>query len=175
MNLHKVKFAVNMYFILTTILLCAQGANEKARPRFEDFKVSRIYEGKPALPKIPKGFRQFRTRIRQGAKAPVEFAGHYTIPSWGMGAGCNVFVIVDSLDGTLYGGFGICEVEKFPEQTDESGHLERMEYRKDSRLLKLNACINEKDCGYYDFEMVDGQGLKLIRKQLLPKEYQPEN
>jgi hypothetical protein len=37
-------------------------------------------------------------------------------------------------------------------------------------LLKINACPNEENCGLYDYEMIDGKGLKLIRKELLTKE-----
>jgi hypothetical protein len=40
--------------------------------------------------------------IRKGARANVEFAGHYTVPRWGCGTGCNQFVIVDSVSGTVY-------------------------------------------------------------------------
>ncbi len=41
-----------------------------------------------------------------------------------------------------------------------------------SRLLKINGCPNDTDCGYYDYVMVDGKELKMVRKWLLPKEFQ---
>lgn len=41
------------------------------------------------------------------------------------------------------------------------------------RLMKINGCPKDENCGFYDYEMVDGKGLKLIRKELLPKEFQP--
>jgi hypothetical protein len=47
-------------------------------------------------------------------------------------------------------------------------------YRPSSRLLKINGCPNERNCGFYDYEMVDGKGLRLIQKRLLPKEFQEE-
>jgi len=40
--------------------------------------------------------------------------------------------------------------------------------------MKLDACLNEKDCGLYDYLMVDGKGLRLLRKELLPPEFQPQ-
>jgi hypothetical protein len=49
---------------------------------------------------------------------------------------------------------------------------ERMEFHPNSRLLKINACPNEENCGFYDYLMVEGKGLKLIRKVLLPTESQ---
>ncbi len=118
----------------------------------------------------------FRTRIRLGANAPVKFAGHYTVPSWGCGASCIGFVIVDSITGKTYDGFG---VESLPDSwlDDHAGDsyklIEFMEFHPSSRLLKIDGCLNEQWCGFYDFEMVDGKGLKLIRKELLPKQFQP--
>ena len=47
-----------------------------------------------------------------------------------------------------------------------------MEFHPNSRLLKINACPNETNCGLYDYVMVEGKGLKLIRKELLPQEFQ---
>jgi hypothetical protein len=32
------------------------------------------------------------------------------------------------------------------------------------------SAIKEQNCGFYDYEMVEGKGLKLVRKKLLPKE-----
>ena len=50
--------------------------------------------------------------------------------------------------------------------------MERMEFHPNSRLLKVNACPNEANCGLYDYVMVEGRGLKLVRKELLPEEFQ---
>jgi len=47
-----------------------------------------------------------------------------------------------------------------------------MEFHPNSRLLKINACPNEKDCGLYDYVMVDGKGLKLVQKERLPGTFQ---
>ena len=40
------------------------------------------------------------------------------------------------------------------------------------RRVKLAAAINEQNCGFYDYAMIEGMGLKLVRKELLPKEFQ---
>ena len=47
-----------------------------------------------------------------------------------------------------------------------------MEFHPNSRLLKINACPNEQNCGLYDYVMVERKGLKLLRKELLPDEFQ---
>src|SRR5229473_6874968 len=96
--------------ILLACCLLLQGFSSqvgKPRPKFSDFPVKDIYQGQPARPIITKEFRSFRTMIRNGADSDVEFAGHYTIPRWGCGTDCNGFVIVDSISGRVYDGFGV--------------------------------------------------------------------
>lgn len=141
------------------------------RPRFREYKVKRIYRGEPARALITGEFRMFRTRIRQGAKSDVEFAGHYTIPRWGCGTECNVFMIVDSISGKVSDGLGIGGLPfDWLEERGGDEAIPRMEFYPNSRLLKINACPNEENCGLYDYEMVDGKGLKLLRVELLPKD-----
>lgn len=141
------------------------------RPTFRDYRVKNIYHGKPVPPIVTKEFRGFRTRIRQGAKSDVEFAGHYTIPRWGCGTECNGFVVVDSITGEVYDGFGVAGLPVgWLEEHGGDDAFPRIEFYPNSRLLKINACPNEENCGLYDYEMLDGKGLKLLRVDLLPKE-----
>ena len=142
------------------------------RPRFRDYKVKNIYRGNPAAPIITKESRTFRSMIRRGANSNVEFAGHYTVPRWGCGTNCNGFVIVDSKTGKIYAGFGVHGLPFAWVEEHGGDAIERMEFYPNSRLLQINACPNEVDCGLYDYEMIDGKGLKLLRVDLLPKEFQ---
>jgi hypothetical protein len=48
----------------------------------------------------------------------------------------------------------------------------RIELHPNSRLFRVTGCHGETNCGFYDYEMVDGAGLKLIRKKLFPREFQ---
>ena len=142
------------------------------RPSFESYPAKRLFKGTPARPILSKDQRSFRTRIHDGAKSPVEFAGHYTLPRFGCGLGCSAFFIVDSITGRVYDGFGVADL---PGQWIEkqAGDLPlRIQFNSSSRLLKINGCPNEHDCGYYDYIMVDGKGLKLVDKWLLPQEFQ---
>ncbi len=161
--------------ILLACCLLPQGISsqaEKPRPKFSDYPVKDIYRGQPARPIITKEFRSFRTMIRNGADSDVEFAGHYTIPRWGCGTDCNGFVIVDSISGRVYDGFGVAGLPFKWIEKHGGEEMERMEFHPNSRLLKVNACPNETNCGLYDYVMVEGRGLKLLRKELLPKEFQ---
>jgi len=145
--------------------------HKNSRPAFKYYAVEQVYTGAPAAPKLTQGWRSFRTRIREGAKSPVEFAGHYTVPRWGCGAGCSTLVIVDSITGTLYDGFSVADLSL--SWMEKHGELPRMEFHPKSRLMKINGCPNEQNCGFYDYEMIEGKGLKRVRKELLPKEFQP--
>jgi len=143
------------------------------RPKFAAFPVKIIYRGTPAAPKLATDDQKmFHSRIREGAKAKVEFAGHYTVPRWGCGSGCNDYVIADSMTGAIYDGLYVVDLPSA--WLEEYGEEKRMEYHRDSRLLKINGCPGERDCGFYDYEMIDGKGLKLLRKELLPQKYQPQ-
>ncbi len=111
--------------------------------------------------------------IRLGAKAGVESAGHYRVPRWGCGAGCSQLVIADSTSGRVYDvSFSISELPGNWEEQHSEALPERMEFRPDSRLMKFNGCLNEHDCGFYDFVMIEGKGLELVRKELLPDKFQ---
>ena len=162
--------------ILLACCLLPQGISsqvEEPRSKFSDFPVKDIYRGKPARPVITEEFRSVRTTIRRGARSDVEFAGHYTVPRWGCGTDCNGFVVVDSVSGKVYDGFGVAGLPfGWVEKHGGYDAIERMEFHPDSRLMKINACPDEANCGLYDYVMVEGKGLKLIRKELLPKEFQ---
>jgi len=143
-------------------------AHESSRPEFKDFAVDHVYTGAPAAPRLNNNWRTFRTVIRHGAKLPVEFAGHYTVPVWGCGAGCSAFVVVDSVTGTVYHGFTIANLpQEWIEQHEEPV---RIEFHPNSRLLKVNGCPGEQNCGFYDYVMTPRNGLKFIRRELTGKE-----
>jgi len=80
---------------------------------------------------------------------------------------------VDSISGRVYDGLLIVELPGWYLETLRKQLPERFEFHPDSRLLKVAACPNEKDCGYYDYLMVAGKGLELLDKQLLPAKFQP--
>lgn len=158
---------------ILALAVVAQVASK--RPTFNDFSVKQVFHGEPAAPKlVTNDQRMFRTRIRDGAKGPVEFAGHYTLPRWGCGAGCNAFVIVDSLTGKIFDvPFTLVDLPYSWVDKHANEPHDRMAFRPDSRLMKIDACPNEMDCGLYDYVMVDGKGLELAHKELLPAEFQP--
>jgi hypothetical protein len=81
----------------------ANQATNLVAPQFEQYKVKKIYRGKPAVPvlRTPED-REYRTKIREGAKAGPNFAGHYTVIIIGCGTECASFVIVDAAAGRVF-------------------------------------------------------------------------
>src|SRR6266496_1387963 len=108
-------------------------------PRFADYLVDSIFRGAPA----PVDFasdpdsRRFRTVITAAAARGPDFAGHYTVASWGCGAPCQQNVVLDAKTGRIMATF----------ETTLG-----VAYRPDSRLLIANppdsaGCYNP-DCFY---------------------------
>src|SRR3954470_18219143 len=73
----------------------------QAAPKFADYSTDQIYRGKAATPIIPDKWRSFRTRIREGARLPANFAGHYRIIQWNNGLDMQAFVLVDLETGII--------------------------------------------------------------------------
>ena len=77
---------------------------ELRTPQFEDFPVTAVYKGPNApvnLRSNPEG-ENYRTRLREGAKKPPNFAGHYVIVEWGCGTECTVHRMVDVKTGRVF-------------------------------------------------------------------------
>ena len=96
------KGSVLIWFFMF-LLFETNAANNLPVPQFEQYKVNRIYKGKPAVPilRTPQD-REYRTRIREGAKQGPNFAGHYTVIILGCGTECSSFVIVDAAAGRVF-------------------------------------------------------------------------
>ncbi len=96
---------------------------------FEKYKVP-IYKGKlksPDFSSLP-GSKRFITRITEGCKEGVNFAGKYTLITWGCGSPCQSGVIVDRTNGKIYGDYSTAYGSEF---------------RKDSKLIILNSELIE--------------------------------
>lgn len=64
---------------------------------------SEVYRGKPAAMVLDsKRVRMYRTVLREGAKQGPNFAGHYTIVTWGAGLGVFSMAVIDAKTGKVY-------------------------------------------------------------------------
>jgi hypothetical protein len=96
---------------------------------------------------------------------------HYTVPIWGCGGGCIAFSVVDSLTGKVYDGY-VVELPLSWLDDHPNANLKPVEYQPTSRLFKINGCLGDGPCGFYDYVMVPQHGLSLVRKDLFPEKYQ---
>lgn len=74
-----------------------------SEPRFEQYVVSEIFQGRTAavdFSSYPEA-EQFRTVIRAGVSRGPNFAGHYAVIEWGCGTSCQDHAIVDVESGKI--------------------------------------------------------------------------
>lgn len=116
-------------------------------PAFAKYKA-RVEELKPVTVdlKSHKNARMFRTNLREAAKGGVNFAGHYTIATWGCGTNCTESGVIDQRNGRVF----------FPRQLEGVGNglaawsddLETLVFKPESNLLILNGLVGGSDLNY---------------------------
>ncbi len=140
-------------------------AMQKAPPRFEDFPA-RIFKGKPARPLLLSAqARSFRTRLREGAQKGPNFAGHYTIVTWGCGSACQQLAVVDARTGRVYFSKTLSYATYGLDIGSEEAGLK---YRLDSKLLILVGTPGEEEnlsgTFYYKWENNEFKLIHSVKK-----------
>jgi hypothetical protein len=144
----------------------AQGG---AEPRFRDYPEP-AFKGRAAALKLttPQA-RAYRTRLREGARRAVNFAGHYKLHTWGCGTGCLQTAFIDAKTGEVFfpkelNGFIVCFYDPGPVNDLE----EALKFQRGSRLIVMSGYpTSERDKsepkkGLYYYEWT-GKDLKLIK------------
>jgi hypothetical protein len=160
---------MTMKLLLATLFIVCCSASALAQtgatPRFEDYPAT-VYKGRAAAVRLngSKDARTFRTRLREGAKEGVNFAGHYTLAQWGCGAGCLQAAFIDAKTGAVFfpaelNGFGVW----FWDNNEEA-----LQFKPDSRLLIMSGfpasegSKGNPKSGLYYYEWT-GQRLRLVK------------
>ena len=127
-------------------------------PRFDDYPVRAIYRGRPARVVLTPDNRLFRTRLREAARQPTNFAGHYVVTTWGCGTGCRSGAVVDLKSGRVY---------PLPHQLccwpyGEPPYPEPLEFRPHSRLIVLTGArgateTEDGEVGVHFYEFRNGR------------------
>jgi hypothetical protein len=145
--------------------MAAVAAVSAQEPRFESFSSPLAKRGPGKSPRlVTAGQRQFGTQIREGVKNGANFGGHYSLVQWGCGAGCVQMVLADLESGALYDGpFGALPGGRLA--ISAGAPNAGLEFRAASRLLLVNGCPNEKDCGRYAYEW-DGRKFRELPNQV---------
>ncbi|HMV48463.1 MAG TPA: hypothetical protein PLD20_11475 [Blastocatellia bacterium] len=159
---------------VTVVLASLIGAavpQKKPFPRFKDYPAPDKFSGKPARPKLTsRRARLFRSNIRwQTAEGP-DFAGHYKVVTWGCGAGCVQFAIVNVQTGDVHFPPEVETVMALPEREEDP-----VQRRTGSRLLvltgrKVKPGWRAAEDGKFYYEWKDDR-LVLLRKVKLQTKY----
>jgi len=146
--------------ILAITASASFGAHATDLPTFEQYALHNIYHGKPApvrLSSHPQA-KTFRTVLRDGEKGGPNFAGHYTVVTFGCGISCLRLAIVDARNGNVF----------FPPQTQPNSYFmvtdqsPPYEYRLDSELLILTGAPQDKDNEGIYYYRWDGKRLRQL-------------
>jgi hypothetical protein len=140
-----------------------------AEPRFGDY-IEPVFKGRAAALKLttPQA-RSYRTRLREGARRAVNFAGRYKLHTWSCGTGCLQTAFIDARTGEVFfpkelDGFIACYYQ--PEAVENLE--EALKFERGSRLIVMSGYpTSERDKsdpkkGLYYYEWT-GKDLKLIK------------
>jgi hypothetical protein len=124
-------------------------------PKPEEYPTAKVerFTGTPAAAKITgKRAKIYRTVISEGAKAGPNFAGHYTVVTWGAGLGCFSIAIVDARDGRVlfmpFDGVGHARYGLNFDGRDEMNPA----FRIDSKLIVFSGCPGKEYEGCTDWD-----------------------
>jgi hypothetical protein len=161
----KLLFAALCVCFLTFHALAQDGA----APRFGDY-TEPVFKGRAAALKLTaREARFYRTRLREGARRAVNFAGHYKLHTWSCGTGCLQTAFIDAKTGEVFfpeelNGFIVCFYDPGPVNDLE----EALKFERGSRLIVMSGYPlsergkDEPKKGFYYYEWT-GKDLKLLK------------
>lgn len=148
--------------LLTAVLGTCVWAQGRV-PKYADYAVTTIYNGRNAPVKLTKDDMAFRTRLRNAAKDKRNFAGEYIVAQWGCGAECLSTVVISARTGKIYDvPFSIC---------CWNSEVDAVEFRLNSRLIVFRGIRNESekdsenDTHFYEFTNGRFRFIKTIKPQ----------
>ena len=157
--------------LVGSVLLFSFAASAQKTPTFAQYRV-KVERKKSVTVDLAshKRAKTFRTNLKNAAKEPVNFAGHYILTNWGCGTNCSMAGIIDARTGRVY----------FPAQLEGYGYAlqdwegtdEPLEYEANSKLLVLRGYTGgelnkDKPSGgihYFEWNGSTLRRVKFIRK-----------
>lgn len=145
-------------------------AQDGATPGFSDYPAV-AFKGKAATLKLTTPLaRNYRTRLREGARRAVNFAGRYKLHTWSCGTGCLQTAFIDAKTGDVFfpaelNGFILCFFDPEPVSRELEDSLQ---FQKGSRLVVMSGYPysergkDEPKKGLYYYEWT-GTELKLVK------------
>ncbi|WP_282045942.1 peptidoglycan-binding protein [Roseibium album] len=130
--------------------------------KFADYPPTAILNSAAKFPQFngrDNAFRDYRTRLRDGVNAGVNFAGHYSFVTIGCGTSCRFAFVVDLRSG---------EVFDFPYGGEEQYQMDLLFFR-DSRLVKVRwkGSWDGNTCSERDLA-VEGTRWRVLAERTVP-------
>ncbi len=112
-------------------------------PDFTQYKTEKIFKLKPAPVKLAShpNAKKYRTMLKMGAKEGPNFAGHYTIVTWGCGTACQELAIADAVNGSVY----FCPELKLNAYHMVTDGSEPFVFQRDSKLIIVTGSPNDTE------------------------------
>jgi hypothetical protein len=135
-----------LFFLLLGIALCAANNSVQAQRAVPEHSFGQyavpVFRGRPAQPdfKSFEGSYEYRTRLREGVREGVNFAGHYAIVAFGCGGDCLLGFLVDVRSGKIF---------DLPLGGEENYSLS-LDHRPTSRLLKARWIDTRNDENWFE-------------------------
>jgi len=139
------------FLFLASIATAARVHAAGPTPDFRSFAVPLMSESaKPAAPRIlDRAQRRYATALRSAPERP-DFAGRYTLATWGCGASCVMAAAIDRTSGAVV--MLPFRVSDWPPEREEP-----FDYRPDSRLLIVHGRRDEGAAGVFRYELAGGR------------------
>jgi hypothetical protein len=138
------------FFAASVFGAVSSWARAESVPKFEDCPVAveTKHTAAPRMLFMDAKARHYGSIIREAAKGPINFAGHYVLATWGCGAGCVMAAAIDTNSG---------RVTSLPLTVSDwpLDITEPLTYRADSCLLIAHGSRNESaehGTYYYAFD-----------------------
>ncbi len=146
-----------LFGLLAMPTLAAAQRVPNTPPRFESYPAQSPATGRPRLV-LGQADMQYRTRLREAARQPPNFAGHYVLALWGCGMECVMGAAIDVQSGHVtWLPDTVCCWLSGPGAA--APDAEPVRYHRDSRLLILNGLRNERDGDWGEhYYTIDGNG-----------------
>ncbi len=112
-------------------------------PWFSDYSVAKTFQNSPKpvdFSSDPRA-RKYRTVLGDAAPRGPNFAGHYTVVTWGCGVACQELAIVDAATGRVHFPKSF-KLNAYQLVTDGS---DPFQFEKGSKLLVLTGSPNDTD------------------------------
>lgn len=126
--------------IIGLVMVLSGAAWAQPAPTFSDFSTGVLYRGARSDPDLSsREAYSFRTRLRQGASLPANFASNFRLVTWGCGTTCEHGAVIDQRNGRVtFLPFFIC-------CTKSEEAAEPIDFRSDSALIVFTGLRGEQE------------------------------